>query len=128
RLSDDAAAFDNRVVLLPERRPPLLVTVDVNDAALRRDVEHAVLATGRALLAPNGALVISDHQHPGEWVLEILSGANAVAHAGPFLVDRTHPITEGVDLDGVIWTAAGGAMPGTPIVLAGNQPLLTEDV
>jgi len=128
RLSDDAAAFDNRVVLLPERRPPLLVTVDVNDAALRRDVEHAVLATGRALLAPNGALVIADHQHPGEWVLEILSGANPIAHAGPFLVDRTHPITEGVDLDGVIWTAAGGVLPGTPIVLAGNQPLLTEDV
>ena len=127
RLPDDVASFDNRVILLPERHPPVLVTVDINDETLRRDVERAVEATGRALLAPTGALTITDHPRPGEWQLELIGGANPSAHAGPFLVDRTHPLSEGLDLDGVIWTAAGGALPGTPIVLAGDQPLLTEE-
>ena len=125
KLADDAAAFDNHVILLPERKPPVLVTIDVKDALLRRDVERAVTATGRALLAPNGALTISDHAVAGEWALQFVSGASGVAHAGPFLIDRTNPINEGVDLDGVIWTGSSGTMPGTPIVLAGDQPLLT---
>ncbi len=127
QLSDDAAAFDNHVTLLPERKPPVLVTVDVKDALLRRDVERAVTATGRALLAPNGALTITDHPAAGTWMLEFVSGSSGTAHAGPFLIDRTNPISDGVDLDGVIWTAASGTMAGTPVVLAGDQPLLTDE-
>jgi hypothetical protein len=125
QLANDAAAFDNHVILLPERKPPVLVTVDVKDEVLKRDVERAVTATGRALLAPNGALTISDHPVPGDWRLEFITGTSGVAHAGPFLIDRTNPITDGVDLDGVIWTATSGPMAGTPVVLAGDQPLLT---
>lgn len=127
QLANDAAAFDNHVILLPERKPPVLVTVDIRDEALKRDVEHAVTATGRALLAPNGALTIADHRVANDWAFEFVTGASGVAHAGPFLIDRTNPITEGVDLDGVIWTASAGTMAGTPIVLAGDQPLLTDE-
>ncbi|HJW95028.1 MAG TPA: BatA domain-containing protein [Thermoanaerobaculia bacterium] len=143
QLSDDDAAFDNHVTLLPERKPPVLVTVDVKDALLRRDVERAVTATGRALLTGVGVGVgqalslsrqperlpytITDHPTTANWSLELITAPTGIAHAGPFLIDRTNPISEGVDLDGVIWTASSGTMAGTPVVLAGDQPLLTEE-
>src|SRR5262249_33613146 len=47
---------------------------------------------------------------------------------GPFIVDRTHALTQGGwPLTGVVW--GGGKakdLPGTPVVLAGSVPLLTE--
>src|SRR5581483_5094510 len=54
RLSDDAAPFDNRVILLPERRPPVAVSLDIASEALKRDLEHALDASGRALITPGG--------------------------------------------------------------------------
>ncbi len=128
RLSNDAAAFDNRVVLLPERRPPVSVSLDLANEALKRDVEQALNASGRALITPGGSLMITDKPgHNGEWTLELAGGGKGITHAGPFLIDRTHPLTAGVDLDGVLWTASPGSMPGAPVILANNQPLLTDD-
>jgi len=128
RLSNDAAAFDNRIFLLPERRPPVAVSLDITNEALKRDVEQALNASGRALVTPAGSLLITDKPgHNGEWTLEIISGGKGVTHAGPFLLDRTHPLTAGADLDGVLWTASPGTLPGSPVILANNQPLLTDD-
>ncbi len=47
---------------------------------------------------------------------------------GPFLIERRHPLLDGVTLDGVIWSAqADRTLPGSPLVSAGNAPLLTEE-
>jgi Aerotolerance regulator N-terminal len=129
RLGDDAAAFDNRVLLLPERRPLVRVRVDVADARLREQIERAINATGRALIADNGELLITDRAQPSpsRWTLELVTHGDApVTHAGPFVIDRMHPLTAGVDLDGVLWTASRGSLPGAPVILAGSQPLLTD--
>jgi hypothetical protein len=44
------------------------------------------------------------------------------------LIEKRHPLLEGVLLDGVVWSAGSDvALPGSPLVSAGNRPLLTEE-
>src|SRR6185295_8560810 len=44
----------------------------------------------------------------------------------PFVVDRNHPLAEGLSLDGVIWGAGKSTnIAGLPVITAGNVPLLT---
>ena len=65
---------------------------------------------------------------PGEaWRLEIVGGKEAAAYAGPFVVDRTHPLARGLSLDGAIWAASAQAeLGGSAVVTAGNVTLLTD--
>jgi hypothetical protein len=114
-IDDDAAAFDNRVTLLAEREPPLRVSLNVVDERLRADLERALVATQRAVVVPGAESLLEADTRSG------------ISHAGPYYIDRTHPVTEGLSLDGVIWTAANVKLPGQPLIIAGNQPLMTED-
>jgi hypothetical protein len=46
---------------------------------------------------------------------------------GPFVIDRTHPLTEGLSLEGVVWAAAPQArFPGRAVLTAGDVPLIAE--
>ena len=48
---------------------------------------------------------------------------------GPFLVDRGHPLLQGVTLDGIIWSRNPKQQPpGSPLVSAGNEVLLAEQL
>ena len=57
------------------------------------------------------------------------------AWIGPFLLERRRvpgdgegpPLLTGLSLEGVVWSAAPGELPGLPLVLAGEQALLTEE-
>jgi hypothetical protein len=55
-----------------------------------------------------------------------------VAYTGPFVMDSSHPMAEGLSLQGVVWAAIPMTNPpGTvPVILAGNIPLLfaREDI
>ena len=47
---------------------------------------------------------------------------------GPFLIEKRHPLLSGVTLEGVIWSASPTfARSGSPLVSAGNRPLLVEE-
>src|SRR5262249_10503489 len=60
-------------------------------------------------------------------LLRLASGTGAAAYDGPFVLDRTHPLTEGLALQGVVWGAGRDERDrGSPVVLAGNVPLLTD--
>src|SRR5690606_8092356 len=49
-------------------------------------------------------------------------------YIGPFLVERRLPLLEGATLEGLVWSAYPALrLVGTPLVSAGNLPLLTED-
>lgn len=123
-LNDDAAAFDNRVVLLPDRRPPLRVALRVQDAT----IESALRATSRVTLDDvHPQLVVTDHESNDEWSVEVQHGSGGAAFVGPYVIDRTNALTTGLHLDGIVWGAARGAMPGQPVVLAGDQPLVSVD-
>ncbi len=92
-------------------------------------------ASGQAtIVESHPELIITDHPPTASadaWQLEILRGPDAVSYQGPYVLDRSHPLTEGLSLEAVIWSAAPKAIPaGSPVVTAGNVVLLadSEDV
>ncbi len=133
QLGDDALPFDNQVMLVREEAPPVRVLVQIKNDAMRVPMEKALQATGRT--APPGdapQLLITDDadSQPAAadtWMVQLLAEKDADAFVGPFVLDRTHPLTEGLGLAGVIWGAgAAREFPGAPIVLAGSVPLVTD--
>ncbi len=133
RLPPDALAIDNRIALLPDPPRRVGVRVALADAALRRCFEEAVAATGLADDARPTELLITDQPDAAAagdaWVLRVSSPTGAVAFAGPFVVDRDQPLGEGLTFHGAIWGADPAlALPGSPVILAGNVPLLTAQI
>lgn len=132
-LAADALAADNRVTLLPAVRKRIRVQNSLEDAALRTLVDKAMDATGlRSSIAASPEIILHNARATpagtNAWGLRLLTGTNnATPHTGPFIVDSAHPLTRGLALDGVVWTAAapGTNQFGLPIITAGNTPLLT---
>ena len=133
RIGDDILAIDNEVLLLPQRRKPVLVDVRIQEPRLRSLVEDALASTDRVVLAKTGPeLVFLDDTTAADdsaeaWSLRVISEPESSAYLGPFVINLTHPLTEGLSLDGVVWGAgAKEQFMGTPIITAGNVPLLTD--
>ena len=105
----------------------------IEDAVLRELLDKALRATRHAVsVETQPDIVFTDRAEMPEnagdaWSVRILSERDAVSYAGPFVLDRNHPLTEGLSLQGVV-LGAGQArkMPGSPVILAGNVPLLTD--
>jgi len=129
RLTGDDARFDDRAWLLPEQRPPVRVALAIANAGLRAHVEGALGATARATITEDHPdLRITDGAPPAEgWSVVVDARKSASAFVGPFVLDRTHPVTTGLDLGGAIWGVAAGSLAGEPVILAGAQPLLTDE-
>jgi hypothetical protein len=130
---DEELAIDNRVDLLPAGTRQVGMDIRISDAALRPLVEKAVQATrGFAPRAADPDLVVTDAAdlsdiEPAAWVLQVLAEKDAEAFVGPFILDRGHPLTEGLSLQGVIWGAGKeGSLEGAPVIMAGNVPLLAD--
>ena len=134
RIDDDALAIDNEVVLLPQHHKQVRVDVRIQDPQLRALVENALASTDRSVsttIRPD--LVFIDHNtmapypHAETWYMRFITEPEASAYLGPFVINRRHPLTEGLALSGVVWGAGETeAFMGTPIVTAGNIPLLTD--
>ena len=130
RLTADDAAFDDRVLLLPQRRPPVRVALAIGNAALRAYVEGALRATARATITESRPDLRITDGAPGNdaWLVAIDARKASTAFTGPYVLDRTHPLATGLELGGVIWgVGARGPLPGDPVLLAGAQPLLAEE-
>ncbi len=129
RLGEDALSLDNTVTLLPERARPLRVAVQVNDGNLRALVEQALRAAENITITTTDTeLLITDGNVTTDvWALQIHAATNATSYLGPFVIDRSHPLTDGLSLGGVVWAANPQAgLPGRPLITAGNIYLLTE--
>ena len=92
---------------------------------------RAIEACGQAVLVDSRAdLVVTDRDEPeptAAWQLQMLRRPAAVSYEGPFVLDRIHPLTEGLSLDAVIWSAARELVPaGTPVITAGNRVLMAD--
>jgi hypothetical protein len=133
KLGEDSLPIDNQVTLLPQKQSPISCKVRVQNKSLRPLVEKALTATGHVKLgAAKPALLFIDEDgaggdEPDTWVVRLLVEKEAEAYVGPFVLDHGHPLAEGLSLKGVIW--GGGkttSLPGHPVVLAGNIPLLTD--
>ncbi len=148
-LEADSLAEDNEVQLLPPIRKHVRVQVALTNENLSALVSRTLDATGlRAAISDNPELVISESGGvvgqasrlsssdtnatgkmpvPLPWSLRWSSAGATNAYTGPFIVDNSHPLADGIALEGVVWAAAAVTnSPGeVPVILAGNTPLLT---
>jgi hypothetical protein len=134
-LADDDLTADNSLILLPQ--PQRIVRVDLSAAGktMRDALTRALTASGQALLTDQRpTLQITDQMSasttgPETWLVQFVAEAQGEAYVGPFVVDRSHPLTDGLSLAGQIWGAGKTARPhGRTIVAAGNIPLITERI
>jgi hypothetical protein len=130
-LDPDALAEDNAVQLLPPIRKRVRVRVALTNANWNSLASRALEATGlRAAISDDPELVIHESDavsSSNSWSLRWLSPAGTTAYVGPFILDQSHPLAEGLTLKGVVWAAAAltNAPGEVPVMLAGNTPLLT---
>jgi len=131
-LAPDALAYDNVVNLLPPLRKRVPVLLALTNPSLASFVDHAFGSTGlRAAPPENPDLVI--RQSPSfpvskpTWTLRIIQPDAPIAYIGPYIIDPTHPLTEGLSLHGVIWAAqpTTNLMSEIPVIMVGNVPLLS---
>ena len=133
RLEDAELPIDNVAILLPAEDRPVRVDLRVRDRRIREPLEKALKSSRLAREGGNlpPQLIFSDRgDEPtagAAWVVQFFSEADATAYVGPFVLDRAHPLTEGLSLRGPIWGAGKEErVDGAPVVMAGNVPLLTD--
>jgi hypothetical protein len=130
-LEPDALAEDNEVQLLPPIRKKVRVQVALADENLSALANRTLDATGlRAAISADPEIVIQDTDSPvgsNCWNLVWSTASATNVFTGPFIVDNSHPLAEGIGLEGVVWAAAQttNAVGEIPVILAGNVPLLS---
>lgn len=131
RLSPDDASFDDRVVLLEEKRPPVRVALRIANPDLRQDVEQAFRASGRAALTDvRPELVVTDGAAPHDgWAVLLRTAKAKSAVTGPYLLDRAHPLLRGLSFEGLVWGVPPDVklQPADALVLVGNEVLLADE-
>ncbi|MBX7220201.1 MAG: BatA and WFA domain-containing protein [Blastocatellia bacterium] len=135
-LGEDALALDNRVTLLPPPRKPVRTEIRVSNEILKKALEQALEAAQTAVLTSgNPDLLICDNatEQPGNgksWVLRIVSTGAGQSFIGPFVMNKTHPLCDGLNLGGVVWNAAadngGLAGGGLPLLTLGDTKLMAD--
>ena len=133
-LQEDALQLDNRVNLLLEKPQPVSVLLDVGDDALRVLLQSALDATGLATTARTAErtqLYITDNPlsaklRQDHWSLIIHHPQEPSSYTGPFVLDKTHPLSDGLPTEGLIWSASDQlSLPGRPILMAGSFTLMS---
>lgn len=138
-LDGDRLPMDDRVILLPETAAPVAVALDLAEGGDRDLIERTLASDGRARFgALTPELVIRGPEDPptespGTWEVVVVAEDDALAYLGPFVVDRRHPLGEGLGLSGVVWAAGRSGMPAAAstqgtrwVVRAGDVPLLGD--
>jgi hypothetical protein len=133
RIDDDELSIDNAVSLLPSSLRPIRIALRCKDKTFQELIDKAVQATHRAVSVKERPDILFTDQEDtpldagDAWIVHLLAEANAVVYAGPFVLDRNHPLTEGLSLQGVVWGAGKSTdVLGSPVILAGDVPLLTD--
>lgn len=108
------------------------VQLNLGNETLSGHLRRAVESVPHASIVSQGPhLLLTDRpgrpSEPRTWLTRFRPGGDDTqAYTGPFILDRSHPLAEGLSLEGVIWAAGQDErMPGTPIVAAGNTVLVS---
>jgi Ca-activated chloride channel homolog len=138
-LSDDALAFDNSVVLVEPRPRVVGVANQLADGRGRVALDRAIDALPEVTRSSPAHLSFTDGDAdaaaatPGAWTVrfgapgvEGATPASGADYIGPFVIEKRHPLLQGVTLGGVVWTGARpfSAEAGRPLVSAGDVGLL----
>jgi hypothetical protein len=143
RIDADGLALDDAVLLAPppDRTLALFSTLDGDELralGLAAPGEPgaarwlALVPRSVAVDSPAAAHLVIGHaavDAPAAWtlVLERL-GSERRDLVGPFLADRASALLDGTTLEGSVWSVDPALdLSGTPLVSAGNEPILTEE-
>ncbi|MCK5707098.1 MAG: BatA and WFA domain-containing protein [Candidatus Aureabacteria bacterium] len=133
-LEKDSFLVDNEIFLVPEELKKLCILNDIKHPKLRESVKRAVKAA-KSDLTNNKDLydivftdkIIGHTKSPSSWVVRFLSGNKTKGYIGPFVTDTSHPLTEGLLMESVIWGASNKTITsGLPVITAGNILLLID--
>jgi hypothetical protein len=130
RLGADALDYDNEVTLLPARFRPVRVRIRIANETLRPLVDKALRASRETLIVserPEIVFTDDDGDDGDAWTVRFITDKEGASFTGPFVIDRNHPLSDGLSLQGVVWGAgSAGEMPGAPVIMAGSVPLCTD--
>jgi hypothetical protein len=133
QLERDELVIDDTALLFSTAAKPVRVDVQVQNKVMRDLIERAFRATpGTELTNTDPHVFVTDRdalrpESADAWVVRLILEKEAEAYTGPFVMDRSHPLTQGLDLQGVVW--GGGkaeGVAGAPVIMAGNVPLVTD--
>jgi hypothetical protein len=135
-LTADALAEDNHVQLLPPIRHRVRVQLALTNSTMTDLIERTLDATGlRAKISDNPELIIHHSDvspNNTAWSLNWAVPEKATAYTGPFIIDDSQPIAQGIGLAGAVWAAGSmtNSKTDVPVILAGNVPLVStrEDI
>jgi hypothetical protein len=130
KLDPDALETDNTLILIPQVPRRVKSAYQFTSPAAQRLLARAVDASGRALPGGTDPDLLWTDQGSAQpetkaWLVHWHMPPGAKPLLGPFLVQRLHPLLDGISLEGVAWGAASLDLPGLPLVLAGDIPLVT---
>jgi hypothetical protein len=138
-LSGDALMRDNDVMLAEPRprivgvdnrlregrgRQALIKALDALSGVTRAESAHLLFADASAVDAPQppGVWRAGFGRAPAAW----LAAGEARDFIGPFVLEKRHPLLQGVTLGGVVWSGASPLAAGAvrPLASAGDQALI----
>lgn len=135
QLPDDALLLDNEAWLVAV--PDVIVSVcDELPALLRAQLElprifDALQSWREESNARRAQLVL--RATPGtlragqiEMVLARTAGKKQ-AHRSPFVLDRSHSLLSGIELQGIAWQSGSGQLPGQVLVASGDKVLISAE-
>lgn len=133
-LGDDALAVDNHLLVIKPEPVSVSVKTHLTDKGMANWVDRAVAASGMAAKDADGPTLVFESGEPLDsltgdvWSCVIHQPTNAQAWVGPFVAESSHPLLDGLSFDGLVWGASTNvSLPGTPIVMAGNVTLISEE-
>lgn len=131
--TDDALAADNRVRLLPAPDRMAGVAIFEGLAGAARSSLLRVISVlpqakllGAAVTEEQRAEALSFGPRGGEAFVSIDAPGAQRTFVGPFFTEKSHPLLEDVQLEGVAWTA-GDNPPGRALIRAGDAVLMSEE-
>lgn len=135
RLPDDELAIDNDAWWIATAEP-IVSVCDQLPETVRGELELPRLLESMSgwreeadprraqLILASSAKPLSDGQIG--MVLAPSDGRRR-GHTSPFVIDRSHAMLSGVELQGVAWQAGGGNRPGQVLVASGDRVLLSVE-
>lgn len=137
-LADDALVRDNEVTLAEPRPRIVGVANRLVDGRGREALDRALDAITGVTRSESPHLAFvdgsdADASAPDAW--RVIFGRELAASVagsdsdfvGPFVIEKRHPLLQGVTLNGVVWTGAAAAPAGPASVIAsvGDRPIIT---
>lgn len=133
-LPADAYAEDDTVVLYPPPLRRVSVGYTIADAELKTLLKRTVTSTGLSrVIAAQPDLLFTDAKALSTtdrdcWTVRFDTGEAGKVFRGPYVMDRSHPLLDGISLDNAIWGVYRKSNPlSIPLVTTGSQPLISAE-